>query len=279
MKSRNEQGCHDFIEAIIDEKVDMNFSDHVADCETCQQAHNLIKEFSHLDSAFAKDDHINLQKIVINRLLPIIQAPQPPQINSEGSKAAAGSWLSWLIGLSLAGAFLFALVSSSQPSTRPNQQAPRLPIVASADSQTFLIAVNNKESITVSMDNPVSLFNNETAVVKLADQSEIVLVGPSRMTVKPRGFHLLNGKATATVKPGEKPFIATTMHGSIEVIGTIFTCETSLASSKISVAQGKIKVVDNGGHETFLKAGESTTLSAENASQKQTEGIPKISEE
>lgn len=274
MQSTQKDKCQQTIEVIIDGQIDDACQSHLSACESCRQITANVSALTYLSSSYDDSEHLNLKKRVINRLAPLIKNG-PATVPAKNSS----SWYRWLISLSLAGSLAIMLMISNQPAPVEPGAANRPPIIAVAESQTFSMSINGKASATISMDSPVSLFNNENALIKLADDSEIMVEGPSRLTIKPRGFHLLAGKATATVEPGKTSFVATTIHGRVEVLGTIFTCETSPRTTIVSVKRGRVKVVANDGNEKILGAGESSHLTSENDVGSKTEGIPKISQE
>lgn len=274
MQSTRKDICQQTLEAIIDGRIDDAGKSHLSTCENCRQMSADVSALTELSSVYDESEHLNLKKRVINRLGPLIQTGPV-----KAPATSSSSFYRWLISLSLAGSLAIMLIISNQPAPVKSDAVSSLPVVATAESQTFSISVNGKPATTVSMDSPVSLFNNEKALIKLADNSEIFVDGPSRLTIKPRGFHLLAGKATATVEPGKNTFVATTIHGKIEVLGTIFTCETNPGATTVSVLRGKVKVAANDGSEKILVAGESSQLASEADVGSKTEGIPKISQE
>lgn len=275
MKTSQNEICQQTLEAFIDGRTDDGSRAHLATCANCRQMVASISALAERSSAYEENEHLNLKKQVLNRLKPLIQ--QVPV--SAPTQASRPSWLSWLVSLSLAGAVTVLLLISSQPTaTRP--EAIVKPIIVSAvESSSFEISVNGKKPATISMDSLVSLFDKETAVIKLADKSEILVEGPARLTVQPRGFHLLAGKVTATVEPDSTPFIATTMHVKIQVLGTIFTCETTASTSNVTVKRGSVKLIANNGSEKILHAGETAQFISDLDPASKTEGIPLISKE
>lgn len=274
MGNSQKELCEKILEALIDGTIDDAGKAHLSNCKNCQQMNSTLAALATRQSVYDENDNLNLKKRVINRLSPIITTPAPPKTAHRSSSPSK-----WLIGISIGSAIALMMLLNQQPiPSKPNVTvAP--PKFAAVDSHSFKISVNGKTTNTISMDSPVSLFNNENAVVTLDDHSQIEINGPARLTIKPRGFHLLAGKATATVEPSSTPFIATTVHGKIEVLGTIFTCETWPGATSVAVTKGKVKVTDNDGTEMVLVAGESTKLLADNDAASKTEDIPKISQE
>jgi len=274
MDNQDKNICQQAIEAIINSNVNEKLDLHIRGCSECRQMADTISALKKHDSAFGYQENLNLKKRVINRILPIIQATENLK---KGPAANEFSW-KWLFAAALTAAFFFSINLLQQPQKQQTDNLQQLPIVARDNSATFDISVNGKAFVKASMDNPVSLFNNETAIINLGQDSTISISGPARLTVQPKGFHLLSGKATATVKPGSGNFTATTVHGRIEVLGTIFSCETSPSGTIVSVERGRVKVSDNSGKEKILSAGEKIQI-GQNDNSSGKEGIPLISKE
>lgn len=277
MKPIQNEICQQTLEAFIDGKIDAGAKAHLAICDNCRQMVENISALAERSSVYEDSEHLNLKKRVLNRLNPLIQ--QASSSSQATTASSRPSWLAWVISASLAGAFTILLFVSNQP-VSIKQEAPVAPIViSSAQSSTFEISVNGQKPAIISMDSLVSLFNNETAVIKLADKSEILVEGPARLTMQPRGFHLLAGKVTATVEPDSTPFIATTMHVKIQVLGTIFSCETTTSTTTVAVKRGAVKLTGNNGSEKILRAGETSLFVSDIDPASKTEGIPLISKE
>lgn len=265
--------CQQTMEALINNEVKQELQLHIGNCENCRQMAETVTALQKFGSAFDPTENLNLKKRVINRLLPVIKQP-----SARGEpRTQLFSWR-YILAAAMAVVALFSISQFKQKDLPQTDNLSKLPIIAKGDPATFDISVNGKSPVKVSMDNPISLFSNETALVSLADGSSISVSGPARMTVQPRGFHLLSGKATATVIPGSGQFAATTIHGRIEVLGTVFTCETSPSRTVVSVQRGKVRVADNNGDTKILEAGDKTEIGQE-TSVNSTEVIPLISRE
>jgi hypothetical protein len=212
-----------------------------------------------------------LKARVLKRLQPVLE--QKYQKTAERS-----IFSSWFFRFALIGAavILLVVIQFNAGTRVANKQKPALPIQL---SQGFRISVNKKPAQQVSMDNPVSLFKSEKAVITLPEGSRLKVQGPARLSISPRGFHLTRGALTAEVSKRPETFTGTTPHGKIEVLGTIFSCETTPNKTTVRVVQGKVKVIPDKGKHEILKAGDSTEMKNKKGISAASETIPSIDSE
>ena len=90
----------------------------------------------------------------------------------------------------------------------------------------------------------------------MPDGSELLARGPAALHARNRSFHLSVGIVQARVKPGNESFIATTPHGSVEVVGTVFTLKTASEGTSVEVTEGKVLVRFHGTPPSLLTAGQ-----------------------
>jgi hypothetical protein len=280
MEKQNHQDeiCQQILEEIIDGKSDDITHAHLENCPDCRQVAASLAQLATLDSALDSSGNPGLKKRVLNRLSPIMTArqhrPQP-----QAHPAAKNSYLAWLLGLSFAGAMAVIMFFGNQPMPLP-ERLPVTPVkTAAVDSQTFTLSLNQQPPATVSMDSPVSLFNNETALIRLPDNSTIQLEGPARLTVKPRGFHLLSGKAQPALPQTTRPLLPPPSMDGLRFSARFSHALPARLTPTVAVERGKVRVIDNSGRETILIAGEKTRITTDDDAASKTEGIPRISEE
>jgi uncharacterized cupin superfamily protein len=268
--------CKDAIEQVINgEKLSDQNQTHVNTCPLCKEAVKTVKELTTNGApADFSDEFSGLKQKVMQRILPIM--------NSRYAENKSESIISsWLFKLSLAGAALLILVATffpafqNTPAHRPGFQN-NLPIQL---SQSFKISVNGKPFIEASLDNPISIFNGETAEIQVPDGSTLKVTGPARLNVAPRGFHLVSGTLIAKVAKHSTSFTGTTPHGTIEVLGTVYSCESTAHKTVVKVIEGKVRVTPDNGSAVILQAGETTEMSAGDAVSSDSETIPSINSE
>lgn len=247
--------------------------EHVAGCEQCRQ---MIATISAIRNEAAPADlsaeFPQLKASVMKRLRPILK-------EKYGDERSESFLQSWFFKFTLGAAALLLIFSMTIPiigDKIPDKISGKnsLPIVL---TQNFSISVNRSEARSVSLDNPVSLFSGETAEITLPDSSILKVEGPARLTLAPRGFHLASGFLTATVSKGKGTFTGTTPHGQIEVLGTVFSCDSTAQKTVVKVIEGKVKVKPDKGSEKILTAGE--TAEMHNEASPDSETIPSIDSE
>jgi len=247
--------------------------DHLESCEQCRQMIATIAAIKK-DAAPANPalEFPHLKAAVMKRLKPVLK--------SKFAEERSESFLhSWFFKLALGAAAFVLLLSMTLPVLRqkaPDQTVVRnsLPIVL---TQNFKISVNGQAEKEVSLDNPVSLFAGEAAQITLPDASTLKVDGPARLSIAPRGFHLASGFLTASVCKGKGTFVATTPHGQIEVLGTVFSCDSTAQKTVVKVIEGKVKVKPDQGSEQVLSAGETAEMHNEVSTGSET--IPSIDSE
>jgi hypothetical protein len=67
---------------------------------------------------------------------------------------------------------------------------------------------------------------------------------------------LENGYADFKISPQKKPFRVTTQHGSVTVVGTAFTIDTSNSSMSLDVTEGVVDIENLRNHKVTVRAGE-----------------------
>ena len=265
--------CFKLIDQVIDsKKLNTELQQHAKECPVCGQAIETIKAISNNGrAADYSAEFPGLKTKVLQRLQPIFK--QKYQQNNTHA------WFSnWFFRFALIGAavILLVVIQFKTGIEMTNKQKRTLPIQL---SQGFRISVNNKPVQQVSMDNPVSLFKHEKAVITLPEGSRLRVQGPARLSISPRGFHLMRGILTAEVSKSPETFTGTTPHGKIKVLGTIFSCETSPDKTTVKVIQGKVKVIPDNAEPQILIAGDSTDMKNKKGLSSASETIPSIDSE
>ncbi len=251
--------CIEALDSLLSESATPEQKQHVCSCDFCKSQIGVISEIRAV-GAIPSQDYSALKGRILNKLSPIMEAKR--EAAKANPRSLSTSWLSWFFGAALTGAFLILMLSNSPdiPKKRDLVVNPSNRF-ASLSNKSFLITVNEEKEKTISLDNPVSLFKNDTALITIPDGSKIKAVGPARLSISERGFHILNGKIEVSVVPGPKKFIGTTPHGQITVLGTVFNCNVTSEKSEISVSRGKVQVQPDCGKTQILTAGQKTTIS------------------
>jgi hypothetical protein len=268
-KSNNTNTCHETIEQVIDGQ---ETSSHLESCDSCrtmaQTAGTIKNDGKPADYA---NDFPGLKEKVLHRLMPIFKRRFQAEKRNEAS-----FFSSWVFKLAIATAavVMFFALSFRPTSSGSVNKADYLPIKL---MQTFKMSVNAKPLIEVSIDSPVSLFEGETAQIIVPDGSKLKVSGPARLTVLPRGFHLISGSLVAEVTRSNSSFAASTPHGQIEVLGTIFSCISTSQKTTVKVIQGKVKVAPDNGSAVIITAGETAEMNSKKSSDSET--IPSIDSE
>jgi hypothetical protein len=262
--------CENTVEQAIDGcSIDQN---HVQNCRECRA---VIATISAIKAAPVPDEVVfpALKQKVMLRLTPILK-------EKYSEERAVSFMQSWFFRLGIAGASLILVIAMALPWFRQVPAVTRhhseLPIVL---TQVFQMSVNGGEMKEVSLDNPISLFSGEAAEIRVPDGSILKVQGPARMSVAPRGFHLASGYLTASVTSSNKAFVATTAHGQIQVLGTVFSCDSTAQKTVVTVIEGKVKIKPDHGPEKILSAGETAEMrnGKENATDSET--IPSVDSE
>ncbi|MBU1108252.1 MAG: FecR family protein [Candidatus Riflebacteria bacterium] len=274
--SENEKLCQDCLESVLNrQSPDSRTLQHMQSCDGCRQTIATIELLKREDSAYGDESHPELKLKLIKKLAPIVTA------RSEVPKASLATSFAWLWKLSIAVIVLVAAWSTlTTQSTTVIKPPAGTPQIASLPQQyTFTLSLNGGESQQVSMDNPVALFANDSGEITLPDRSRLLVKGPARLTLAPRGFHLLQGHVRAEVTRGMGEFVATTPHGIVTVLGTVFVCESYSRYTTVEVLSGKVRVSSDHAPATVLGPGEKSRMGQQKASSSETETIPSLDSE
>ena len=271
---KTENTCSICIERLIDrEPLSQDFQKHVISCKSCKAVINTMGAIALQGSAYSEDlSGLKLQ--LMKKLVPLMSA-------TKSSKMVEASGFSkvipWFLSFAVVGAMLVMFGVF-------NPGVINKPCVKNASTQiasvsTFKIALNSEKEKLVSLDEPIVMTNNDKAVITIPDGSQLEVQGPARLNINPRGFHLVTGFVTAKVKKSKIPFISTTPHGQIRVLGTIYTCKVAKSKTTVSLKRGSVKVIPDYGRPVVLKPGESTSFSLSPKNKPETETIPPIDSE
>ena len=256
---------------------DPSLQQHLATCPECAQMLNTIGHLRQQGSAFAGESYPELKIRIMQRLEPALQQRRNTAAEPARPPLASKNWF-----LKFASVFCIAVLGIVliYQNHSPVERVPvstQQPAI-SATPTSFTIALNSGAPTQVSLDNPVSLFNGDSAVINVPDGSTLRVTGPARLNVCPRGFHLLQGQLKAEVVSGKGEFIATTPHGQITVLGTVFTVATDQRHTLVEVSSGRVRVSGDNHAETILNAGEKTEMYQPGISS-ETETIPAVDSE
>ncbi len=268
-KNNTTNTCHETIEQVIN---DQEANPHLETCESCQimaQTTRAIKKVG--KPADYEKDFPGLKEKVLHRIIPIFKKRFQAEKSNEASFFSG-----WVFKLAIATAavVMFFALTFRPTGPGPVKNPDYLPIKL---MQTFKMSVNAKPLIEVSIDSPVSLFEGETAQIMVPDGSKLKVNGPARLSIMPRGFHLISGSLVAEVTRSNSSFTATTPHGKIEVLGTIFSCVSTSQKTTVKVIQGKVKVSPDKGSAVIIAAGETAEMNSKESSDSET--IPSIDSE
>lgn len=270
--------CQKCLDAIMSGQLpDREMQAHMASCQACIQAVHTLESLKREDSAFSHESYPELKLKIMRRLEPVLEKSRMAQVHEK----TCFSW-SLLFRTSFAIAVVmlvcFSLFIGRGPAIVVSP--PEVDLAETATrADSFMLALNGKEATQISLDNPVSVFAGETAEITVPDGSKLKVVGPARLTVAQRGFHLLQGRLQASVVKGAGEFIGTTPHGQIVVLGTVFICETDARKTLVEVVSGKVKVTADGSEPKLLSAGEKIEMCQSGAVSTETETIPAIDSE
>ncbi len=269
MKYHLTDKCKEAIDALLNESGVNNTStellEHAAQCPACQNALNVVGQMREHESAFKKepDSHLKLKimKKLESELLQnpsevskVVQNPARP-----GKFSLTRLWQAFALAAVAAAVVLYAM--SAGVSYAPIRHS--VPVPGSSDfllssNNTYKITVNENPELEISVDNPVTLFDNEIASIEFPDGSKAQLSGPARITILNRGFHLVQGDLFIKVKKLPAEFRGSTPHADITVLGTSFRCIANRQKTVVFVDTGKVRVTSSTGTEKILSAGEST---------------------
>ena len=268
--------CQDCLESVLDrQSPDSRTLQHLQSCAECRQIVSTLALLKREDTAYGDESHPELKLKLIKKLAPLVAA------RGEVPKPSLIASFAWLWKLSIA--VIVLVIAWSTLTTRPadtTKPPAGIPHVASLPAQhSFALVVNGGESHQVSMDNPVALFANDSGEITLPDQSRLLVKGPARLTLAPRGFHLLQGHVRAEVARGTDEFVATTPHGIITVLGTVFVCESHSRYTTVEVLSGKVRVSSDHAPATVLGPGEKSRMGQQTANTSETETIPSLDSE
>ncbi|MEW6710587.1 MAG: FecR family protein [Candidatus Riflebacteria bacterium] len=259
--------CEDVLDQAINGK-SLN-QPHLSACQQCRHTLATIQAIRELPAVSAAE-YPALKSQVMKRLIPILK-------EKYADEKPVSFLQSWFFRLALGAAALVMVFAVSFPMLNkdvPVEPRNSLPIVL---TQNFKISVNGGAVKDVSLDNPVSLLPGEKATITIPDGSSLQVEGPARLTIAPRGFHLTSGFLTASVVKNPQTFAASTPHGQIFVLGTVFSCDSTTHKTVVKVIEGRVKVKPDQGSEKVLSAGESVEMQADTVNASET--IPSIDSE
>lgn len=270
--------CQKYMDSLINgqgrQTADSELREHLAVCPACAQLCANLELLHKEESAFSNESHPELKLKIMRRLEPALAKRREV---GGGISTLLPSWL-WQMSFAMVVVLVawYSLFNGQQTLVSPPQIDQ---IMTAAAPGSFIISVNGGAQTQSSMDNPVSLFVNETAAITAPDGSNLKVTGPARLNVMPRGFHLLQGRLEADVARGKGEFVGTTPHGQITVLGTVFICETDNRKTTVEVVSGKVLVKPDGQAVQFLSAGEKTEMYQSGSVSTETETIPAIDSE
>lgn len=264
--------CQDCLETIIDRlSPDSRTSRHLQTCSKCQQALTNLEHIRREKTALADESHTELKLKLLKKLTPIIA-------RNKTIREPAFTSFSWL--WKFVSAFAVILIGMALLLLKPGNAPQSTPGNTPLTSQQFCtISVNGGEKRQVSLDNPIALFANESGEVTLPDHSRLLLTGPVRLTVASRGFHLVHGYVKAEVARGSEEFSATTPHGIITVLGTVFVCDTNSRFTTVEVLSGKVRVSSDDAPAVVLGPGDKTRMGHQTVGSPETGTIPSLDSE
>lgn len=256
---------------------DPSLQQHLAACPECAAMLNTIAHLRHQGSAFAGESYPELKTRIMQRLEPVLQQRRNAAAEPARPPVVATNWLFRFASVFCITVLGIALIYQNFNPAHPRPAAPPQTVISTAPT-SFMIALNSSTPTQVSLDNPISLFNGDSAVINVPDGSTLHVTGPARLNVCPRGFHLLQGQIKAEVVAGKGEFVATTPHGQITVLGTVFTVTTDQRRTLVEVTSGRVRVSGDNHTETVLNAGEKTEMYQPGISS-ETEIIPAVDSE
>ncbi|MBF0502866.1 MAG: FecR domain-containing protein [Candidatus Riflebacteria bacterium] len=237
--------CERFIEEISGRsQLSADASAHLRSCQACREARQVVESLIREGSAVRPAaSHVAIKRIVMGR----INAP---------AAEPANEWGHGFQGAIAAAAVVLMAVCLWMFSGDHRSAYPGYPGIS---PNTYLITSTYGISSSAPLDQPFILASG-SARLTAPDGSIFEAVAPIDMSVASRGFHLTNGILIASVQPGKIPFIGTTPHGNIEVLGTVFKVRVNRENSIVSVISGKVQVTPfDGVGKTFI-ANQSTAM-------------------
>lgn len=268
--------CQDCLKAAIDRSSPDNPSlQHLQTCAQCRQTANMLELIRLEGSAFGDESHPELKLKLIKKLVPLVKN------HYTATKTSLFARFAWLWQLSLAFIIIIAIATAFAPSPTSTGRVSGSDVqIATLPSQnSFSLKLNGGEAREVSIDNPVALFASDSGEIILPDKSRLMVTGPARLTIAPRGFHLLQGYVRAEVVQGKDEFVATTPHGVVTVLGTVFVCESHSRFTTIEVLKGKVRVSSDNAPAVILGAGEKSRMGQQTAGSLETGTIPSLDSE
>lgn len=129
--------------------------------------------------------------------------------------------------------------------------------LAAAAAVVFVIARPGGDS----SPEPAAYANAERAPqrVVLDDGTELILNAGTELTVTGRHLELHSGEVLLDVAKADTPFVVTSVHGRVEVLGTRFVVDADTDETVTSVVRGTVRIENVNGAET-LRAGEQGVL-------------------
>ncbi|HQB81994.1 MAG TPA: FecR family protein [Candidatus Rifleibacterium sp.] len=273
--------CQECLEVISGNEAELlrdpSLQQHLAACPECAAMLSTIAHLRHQGSAFSGESYPELKIRIMQRLEPVLQQRRNAAAEPARPPVVATNWFFRLASVFCITVIGIALIYQNFNPGTPGPAAPPQTVISTAPT-SFMIALNSSTPTQVSLDNPISLFNGDSAVINVPDGSTLHVTGPARLNVCPRGFHLLQGQIKAEVVAGKGEFVATTPHGQITVLGTVFTVTTDQRRTLVEVTSGRVRVSGDNHTETVLNAGEKTEMYQPGISS-ETEIIPAVDSE
>ena len=266
--------CKSCIDCLLDSKdLTQEQQQHMGSCPDCKELLTLVNSMKQEETAYEKKDYSALKSKIVNKLAKNLPQPTSTSLLSKLS--------TWALSLSLAGALLIYISFNISPT--PPTPTPMTSTQIKSSIQTtgnYQISFNGKDFLTESLDNPVYVAPGDQAKIQLPDKSMLEVTGPTNLTIAERGFHIISGKLIAKVtKDKNNKFVGTTPHGTITVLGTIFTCNVTHSETQVSVKEGKVRVSPDKGLPIVLTAGESAKMQKSEDISTESGQIPPIDSE
>ncbi|MDD3000946.1 MAG: FecR family protein [Candidatus Riflebacteria bacterium] len=289
MKYHLTDKCKEAIDALLNESgvndTSTELLEHAAQCPACQNALNVVGQMRAYESAFKKEPNSELKQKIMKKLeSDLLENPAKTSKAIQdsakpGKFSLARLWQAFALVAAVAAIVLYAMSAGvSYAPARDSAPVPGSSDFYIASNNTYKISVNESPEQEISVDNPVSLLDNEIASIVFPDGSMGQLSGPARITVLNRGFHLIKGDLFIKVKKMPLEFRGSTPHADITVLGTSFRCVTDQQKTVVSVETGKVRVTSSNGTEKILCAGESTEA-LKDKTESQTDSVSPIDAE
>lgn len=271
MATEKQQICDEILDSILTEEGKNLSSEHMKHLENCEQCQEALESIGMLQvagspfkSKYYKIEKQELKNKILTQTAPILNSLAKANKTSYPHNKRSFSFFKTLLAFAVLSCLIIYVIKT-QPSPTNNQLIKPQEFATiennhSIDSNEYRVTENGTTK-SISIDNPISLFAKEQVKIELPDGSKGQLTGPARMSIQPRGFHLIQGDLFIEVAKNEtKPFIGTTPHCEIKVLGTAFNCATTNKGTKVAVKSGKVAVTQNDGTKNILNPGDSAQI-------------------